>query len=156
MRDCTVDKKNKNTYNLKYEYLNEETIMSGDFHGTNLIITNNDKVITQVNTIALIQKDTVYEVLITVRNYIHLGYKLITSPQSGSLKYNRNPYKTILLQHQQDTLDLTSLRYIENAIERYQHFAPNANNTLKIDRRILKDFQEIDFSLVEKALLEIS
>jgi len=90
---------------------------------------------------------TYLEILIMVRNYIHKGHKLLTHPLSGSVKPKETPYKSIVISACSCTLDLHSLNIIEESIVCVGKFAE-----YELSDTIMKDFMEIDCSLIESAI----
>ena len=103
------------------------------------------------------------EVLVLVRNYIHKGHRLLTHPLSGSVKPNETPYKSVVISAEAQSLDTESLSIIEESIACYKKFAAHKKVTLgrpqqscgydflaynKVPESVLKDFMEIDCSLV--------
>lgn len=90
------------------------------------------------------------DLFLRVRDYVHLGHRLLTHPLSGSLKPGRIPYKTVILTGVREALDLDSLRYIENSVEAYYKTAPQS--AVVWPGRLLDDYAAIDLSHVEAAL----
>lgn len=115
-----------------------------------IIITNNIKVSNKYSdyNVQYIDSESMYEVLISVRDFIHKGYKLLTHPMSGSLKSNQTPYKSILLIKRDDIMSFEDLELIESSIENYNKFIKNRKLT-DWPENIKKDFQTIDLSLIE-------
>ncbi|GAB6137193.1 GrdX family protein [Halanaerobaculum tunisiense] len=105
--------------------------------------------------------NTLDEVMKSARDMIHVGYKLITHPLSGSVKPVQSPYKSIILQEvtddkQENKLDYDSLKTIESAIIKVKQFKKNHTMTLKeYPKSILVDYQTIDFTLLQSGLKEI-
>lgn len=94
------------------------------------------------------------DILEIVRTNIHKGSKLLTHPLSGSVKPNETPFKTILISKEREELDFEGLNIIEESIMTYNKFINN-KNTPDWTKRILDDFQVIDFSLIENAIKSI-
>jgi len=91
---------------------------------------------------------TLRELLIIVRDKVHLGYDLLTHPMSGSVKPNETPFKTIFISKANNKVMIDSLPLIEGAIMTYDKFAKR-----NIDYRgKIEDFQLVDMSLAESAL----
>lgn len=90
------------------------------------------------------------DVLILARDYIHKGHRLLTHPLSGSVKPKETPYKSIVISSYTENLHLQSLSIIEESIACYQRF-----NDRNIPESALKDFMEIDCSLIESALCRL-
>ena len=116
-----------------------------------LIVTNNPLV--KEN---LIEKEMVIYVetsleglLKEVRNQIHQGARLLSHPLSGSVKPGETPYKSVLITKTKGKLDQDSLLLIERAIEALAKFEDKSS---KYGEKVLKDFQIVDFTLVESAI----
>jgi hypothetical protein len=93
--------------------------------------------------------EQVYE---TVRDKIHLGYKLLTHPLMSSVKPNETPYRTICISKEKfDKVDFDSLQLIENSIMALKKFLNNAPIP-KYTMEVLYDFQVIDYDLIHHAL----
>ena len=118
-----------------------------------LIVTNNSKVFIKYKenyNIEFIDSKTMYEVLIKTRDLLHLGYKLLTHPMSGSLKSNQTPYKSILLMKNKnfENAYFDDILMIENTIENYNKFIKNRHLT-NWTENIKNDFKTVDLSLIE-------
>jgi len=93
------------------------------------------------------------DVLITVRDRIHKGHKLLTHPLSGSVKPNETPFKSIIITKKAQQLDAESLQIIENSIMTYEKFMNNSNRfNNSIREQILDDYKEVDYRLLIGAL----
>jgi len=91
------------------------------------------------------------EILILVRDKVHLGHEILTHPMSGSVKPNETPFKTIFITKENNKFNMDSVMHIENAIATCDKF---------VERNIdygdkIEDFQLIDLSLAESALVSI-
>lgn len=119
-----------------------------------LIVTNNSKVFIKYKenyNIEFMDSETMYDVLMKTRDLLHLGYKLLTHPMSGSLKSNQTPYKSILLikkNNNFENTDFYDILMIENAIENYNKFIKNRHLT-NYTENIKNDFKTVDLSLIE-------
>lgn len=89
-------------------------------------------------------------ILMVVRDKIHMGWKLLTHPLSGSIKPNETPYKSMAL-IRGDSLDFDSLSIIEDSILTVKKFQ-EIKATPSWAEYILDDFQVIDFDLIRKAV----
>ena len=89
------------------------------------------------------------EILQTVKNKIAEGYKILTHPLSGSVKPKETPYKSIMISKEKSKLDLESLEIIENAIATCAKFKERSD---KWTVQVLKDFQLVDFTLIDSAI----
>jgi hypothetical protein len=88
-----------------------------------------------------------------VRDKIHLGYRLLTHPLSGSVKPNETPYKTIIIS-KEDKLDNDSLVMIENSILTTKKLL-SCKKTPNWQQKILEDFQVVDLSLIQGAIEQL-
>ena len=88
-------------------------------------------------------------VLREARDKIHAGYVLLGHPQSGSVKPNQTPYRTIVLTEGQDGFN--SVLMIEQAISTYEKFQ-KIRPTPDWPEEVLEDFRIIDMSLAREVL----
>ncbi|WP_373897713.1 GrdX family protein [Haloimpatiens sp. FM7315] len=122
-----------------------------------IIITNNplakEKLKEEENVIMVeFINGNVLEVFSKVRDYVHLGYELMTHPLMSSVKPNETPYRTVgVSTKKQDKLNMQSLMIIEGAIETTEKFLKIGKNPKWTDQ-ILKDFQVIDYDLIYHVL----
>ena len=89
------------------------------------------------------------EILQIVKNKIALGHKILTHPLSGSVKPKETPYKSIMISKEKEYVDLDSLELIENAIATAEKFVERSD---KWTPQVLKDFQLVDFTLIDSAM----
>lgn len=119
-----------------------------------IIVTNNSlsyEVFKEKHEVVFID-GSLMDVFTATRNYIHMGYTLLTHPLSGSIKPNETPYKTIAISHEkQNELDLNSLTLIENSIETASKLLVNRQKK-QWSESVLDDFRLIDFDLIKNAL----
>lgn len=120
-----------------------------------IIITNNPLVYQKYIKCDVVWLENYKEVLITTRDYIHQGAKLLTHPQAGSIKPYETPYRTVLVSKIQGTLDLESLHYIESALERFISLSESMG-IKGYDHNCLEDFQVIDESLIAGAVASLT
>ncbi|MBW4827214.1 MAG: GrdX family protein [Clostridiaceae bacterium] len=120
-----------------------------------IIITNNPLVENRLKEKVFLEYyDVGYlKLLEIVRDKVHLGYKILTHPLSGSVKPNETPYKTVIVS-KDNNLDTESLMIIENSIVTTKKLL-DINNTPPWNEEILKDFQVIDLSLIEGVLYRL-
>lgn len=92
------------------------------------------------------------DVLKKARDYVHLGYRLLTHPLMGSVKPNETPYRTICIsKEKEDKVDFNSLDIMESAIATTEKFIRDFN-TPNWSEKILLDFQVIDLDLIVHAI----
>ncbi|MBU5294518.1 GrdX protein [Anaerosalibacter bizertensis] len=120
-----------------------------------IIVTNNPLVKNRLKEKVFLEYyDVDYlKLLEIVRDKVHLGYKLLTHPLSGSVKPNETPYKTVIVS-ENSNLDTESLMIIENSIATTKKML-DINNTPPWNKEILEDFQVIDLSLIEGVLYRL-
>lgn len=115
------------------------------------IITNNPLVVACMegkgNYTIDFQPDKTYrEILVMVRDLIHIGHSLYTHPLAGSVKPNENPYKSVIVSCEAHGFDADYAQIMSNAVAAYDKFR-------KIDHemyseQVKKDFQLIDYTLL--------
>ncbi|MEI0581005.1 GrdX family protein [Brachyspira pilosicoli] len=122
----------------------------------NVLITNNPKIFEEFNSsnvkVEYFPDLDFMGILYKVRDYIHLGYKLLTHPIVSSIKPYETPYKSVVLS-KDDNVDLYSLEVIENAIELTKNFLDKPKR--KLTKEIDLDFRLIDYKLVVGAIESI-
>ena len=114
-----------------------------------IIITNNPQVEAQYQSelkVELLDADLL-GILISVRDKIHSGHRLLTHPLSGSIKPNETPYKSVLLSEATGKTDLQSVSIIEECIITAQKFPKK-----QILKKHLYDLQNVDLALIQSAL----
>ncbi len=119
-----------------------------------IIVTNNPLVIEHYRDSQIIIEQTYLSVLEKVRDYIHLGHKLLTHPLAGSVKPNQNPFRTVLISRSSTSLDFNSLSLIENAIEVANKMI-SEHQTPSWGEEVRKDFQFVDKSHIDSAMRNI-
>ena len=87
------------------------------------------------------------EVLIESRRMVHEGYSLLTHPLMGDVHLLANPFRTVILADKKEHVHLTSLRWIEESIEKIRSISPKVKEV-----EGLEDYQAIDFELVQTAI----
>nr|WP_083427791.1 GrdX family protein [Ezakiella massiliensis] len=123
----------------------------------NIIVTNNpyvrDKFENEFNLVYIDDNKTYMEVLTTIRDMVHKGYKLLTHPLSGSVKPNETPYKSVMLE-EGSKLDSDSLMIIEGAIQTMKKFQNN-EVTPNWPESVHDDFRVVDLSLMENTVYRL-
>ena len=117
-----------------------------------MIVTNNDWVLNKYkDSLNVIYIDGSFkDVLIAVRDKLHLGHELLTHPLGGSVKPDETPYKSIIITDNKDNLNINSIYMIENAIITYDKFNKDKLNNLT--EKIKEDLKLIDLTVLESAL----
>ena len=88
------------------------------------------------------------DVLIKVRDMVHLGHILYTHPLAGSIKPNQTPYRTVALSGKIREFSMEDSQIISNSITVCDKFAPPKS----FPQRVLKDLQTADISLIWGAM----
>jgi len=109
-----------------------------------IVITNNPLVYNKVEDASYYSNASFYDILIRVRDKVHLGHRLLTHPLSGSVKPGHTPYKSVVISALQgEKTDYGSLALIEYALD----IAGRVKTKIWGDR-VLLDFQLSDYSLI--------
>lgn len=116
------------------------------------IITNNPMVNKNYSTDFNVEYFEVgyVDTLRRVRDYIHMNYKLLTHPLSGSVKPDETPYKSVMIEECKE-FDYDSLVMIEEAIQRAEFMIKDSKKR-EYTEKLMTDFQYIDKSLIDSAL----
>lgn len=88
------------------------------------------------------------DVLIKVRDMVHLGHGLYTHPLAGSIKPNQTPYRTVALSRKIREFSMEDSQIISNSIIVWDKFAPPRS----FPKRTLNDLQTADLSLIWEAV----
>ena len=78
---------------------------------------------------------------------VHEFYPLLTHPLIGDVRLIRNPFRTVLLGEKRREVDLTSVKWIEESIDRLQ-LSPEEDQ--RAEHR--EDYQIVDFDLFQTAI----
>ena len=120
------------------------------------IITNNPKVRDEYgDKYQLTFVDGGYrDVLVTTRDFVFNGHRLLTHPLMGSLKPNETPYRSVLISDKSGELDTDSVILMGDAMETFDKFArvERPDRGVNTPERMLEDFRLIDHSLISSAL----
>lgn len=117
-----------------------------------MIITNNDWVLRKYEesfNVVFID-GTFKDVLIAVRDKLHMGHELLTHPLSSSVKPGDTPYKSIAISDDIKNVNFNSIYTIENAIITYDKF--NKDKLKLISDKIAEDLKLVDLTVLESAL----
>lgn len=90
------------------------------------------------------------DVLVKVRDLVHMGHKLISHPLGASIRIMFSPVRSILLSDEKYEPDILSMEVIESSTEKYKATMQNRN----IDFRNKKDYEFIDIELLKSAINE--
>jgi len=117
-----------------------------------MIITNNDWVLNKYKDIynVVYIEGTFKDVLISVRDKIHIGHELLTHPLGSSVKPSETPYKSVIVSDNKNYTSFDSIYMIENAIITYDKF--NKDKLKLISDKVKEDLKLIDLTVLESAL----
>ena len=136
--------------------MKEEFVTLGDkcfMKRDTIILTNNPMVrdyFEELKFQVLFIDGSYKQVLDEIQKKVHLNYKLLTHPLSGSIKPNETPYKSVAIA-KSNKLDMLSLELISNAIDVFTRLWKDVKTPDWSDR-ILGDFKLIDFDLIKNAI----
>jgi hypothetical protein len=110
------------------------------------ILTNNPKVLASTPAARWIDGGP-DAVLLECRRMVHEFYPFLTHPLMGDIHLIRNPFRTVLLGGKRHEVDLISLIWIEESIDRLHLYSGE-------DQRVehQRDYQIIDFDLFQTAI----
>jgi hypothetical protein len=107
------------------------------------IVTNNPKILALYPEAKWVSGEPL-DVLSECRKRVHIGYSLVTHPFMGDIHLLANPFRTVILGDKKEKVDILSLRWIEECIEKIHSVPPKSKGI-----EGLEDYQTIDFELVE-------
>ena len=112
-----------------------------------MILTNNPDVLSLYPTAIWVDGGPI-EVLLECRRNVHGSYPLLVHPLMGDEHLMmRNPFRTVILGRRKDDIDLISLNWMEESLERTRLFYHTSHSSEN-----LEDYQAIDLDLFQKAL----
>ena len=89
------------------------------------------------------------EILVMVRDLVHLGHQLYTHPIAGSVKPNETPYKSIVVDKAPGKFSMDEANLMTNALITFDKFKPL---NVRYSDYHHQDFQLIDYTLLCGAL----
>ena len=97
-----------------------------------------------------VEGDTV-DVLVTARDLIHQGYKLLSYPLGASFKMLHSPSNSVLLEEREGPIDPISLEIIENSMQ----ILKKIRGEREADERHRSDYEVIDWNRLQSAMNEL-
>ena len=88
---------------------------------------------------------TFREILVIVRDMVHMGHELYTHPIAGSVKPNETPYKSIVVDKAPGEFSMEACNLMSNALITFDKFKP-----LNV---VYSDYHHQDFQLIDYTLL---
>ncbi|MCI0502878.1 MAG: GrdX family protein [Fusobacteria bacterium] len=113
-----------------------------------IFVVSNNRMVAEKYQVVFVDGnlDSVFE---KIRDLVHQGNIILTHPLAGSIKPHETEYKSVVMEKKEGSVDVDSLRLIENAIETSKKFVKPVRNWGKEQERIDNDLMFIDFSLVQ-------
>lgn len=114
-----------------------------------IIITNNELVKNTRENSVFVEGDYI-DLLMKLRDYIHIGHKLISYPLGASIRMIYSPVKSVLISSDKGEFDENSLEILEGSIEKYKAIIGDRN----IDYKNKGDYEIVDRELLDSAIEE--
>ncbi len=109
------------------------------------VVTNNPRVLSICPSACWIEGGP-WEVFLECRRRVHEGYFLLSHPLMGDIHLLRNPFRTVVMAGKREEIDLTSLAWIEESMERVRLFFQEGR-----ERKDPGDYQTLDLDLFRTA-----
>lgn len=117
-----------------------------------VVVTNNPALYQTVSSGHLV-KGSSLDVLISVRDAVHLGSRLLTHPLCGNLRPYQQPFRSVLIQKNPGALvELESLSFIEEAILAYRSCQDRLLLPETLSDATRGDYAFVDFELMRESL----
>jgi hypothetical protein len=116
-----------------------------------VLISNNPGFCGTVSAGRLIEGSSL-DVLIAVRDAVHLGASLLTHPLCGNLRPRQQPFRSVLIEENPGALvDLESLSLIDSAVTVYRD-SDRLALPKDLDAAVRRDYAFVDFELMRESL----
>lgn len=120
--------------------------------GSVVLITNNPNLHRAVHNGRLISGSSL-DVLVAVRDAVHMGSSLLTHPLCGNLRPYQQPYRSVLLKENPGALvDLESLSMIEEAVLVYRSCEDRLLYPWMLGDATRVDYAFVDCELMRESL----
>ena len=114
-----------------------------------MIITNNSRIRKEESVVFV--EGSLLDVLLKVRDYVHQGHELITSPIAASGRMHFSPIRTVIISSESKEVDADHVSIIEAAIDSIR----KSLNLHEVDMKNFLDYEVIDYELFRSSLKEI-
>jgi len=111
-----------------------------------LILTNNPKILSRYPQAQWIDGSPL-DIILECRKKVHEGYPLLIHPLLGDLHLIRNPFRTMILGKKKNEVDLTSIGWIEESMEKIRLAYQEPKNFIGWE-----DYQIIDLNLFQNGM----
>jgi hypothetical protein len=117
-----------------------------------VVVTNNPALYRIISAGRLIDGSSL-DVLIDVRDAIHLGSRMLTHPLCGNLRPCQQPFRSVLIQNNPEALvHLESLSMIEEAVLLYRSYQNRLLLPCMLSETLCEDYAFVDFELMRESL----
>ena len=117
-----------------------------------VLITNNEDLCRSVRSGRFVEGSSL-DVLVAVRDSVHLGACLLTHPLCGNLRPYQQPFRSVLIEERPGELvDLDSLSMIEEAVAVYEACRGRLLMPSSLDENKRADYAFIDAELMRDSL----
>ena len=117
-----------------------------------VLVTNNEGLCRNVRRGRFVGGSSL-DVLVSVRNSVHLGSRLLTHPLCGNLRPYQQPFRSILIQEfPGELVDLDSLSMIEEAVSVYRSCEDRLIRPEDLNEPTRVDYAFIDGELMKESL----
>ncbi len=117
-----------------------------------ILVTNNDRVYDKYkDKLSCVYTESYEDTLIKVRDYVYNRHKLLTHPQTSSLKPNQTPYRSVVVYpaYEDNTQDIL---LIEKCIEVFNSWQSIAKTPSDYKENVREDFKTIDLSVIDNIM----
>ncbi|MDO4786486.1 MAG: GrdX family protein [Fretibacterium sp.] len=117
-----------------------------------VLVSNNEELCQRVRGGRFV-KGSSLDVLLSVRNSVHLGSHLLTHPLCGNLRPYQQPFRSVLIREfPGELVDLDSLSMIENAVAVYKSCEGRLLFPEDLETHRRADYAFIDGELMRESL----
>ena len=117
-----------------------------------VLLSNNESLARSVKNGRFVAGSSL-DVLIAVRDAVHLGGRLLTHPLCGNLRPYQQPFRSVLVEEfPGELVDLESLSMIENAVSIYKSCEKRLLLPQDLDEGKRADYAFIDGELMKESL----
>ncbi len=117
-----------------------------------VLVTNNPN-LHKLTTSGRLVKGSSLDVLISVRDSVHLGSRLLTHPLCGNLRPYQQPFRSILIEENSGALvDLESLSMIEEAVLVYLSCRDRLLLPEMLSAPVCEDYAFVDTEVMRESL----
>lgn len=116
-----------------------------------IVITNNPYLRSCEGVEVRFREASAFTIIEEAKELVYQGCKLLTHPLSGNWEINA-PYKSLLLEKREGTIDSNSIFVLEQSIRWLQNLPASKRKPEEWPDRVRHDFQLIDRDIFDNAL----